>query len=86
MEAIKIQKRIKSSSLIISDLDKFKGKDVEIIIITDQETVSKNNLSKKRIKTKKVAGILEKYKDPLKRTKEEIAWGLAVKGKYSNNS
>ena len=85
MEAIKIRKRIISSSLTISDLDKFKGKDVEIIIITDQETLDKNNLSKKRIKTKSVAGILERYKDPLKKAKEEIAWGLAVKGKYANS-
>ena len=85
MEAIKIRKRIKSSSLTISDLDKFKGKDVEIIIITDQETFSNDKLSKKRIKTKRVAGILEKYKNPIKRAKEEIAWGLAVKGKYANS-
>jgi hypothetical protein len=85
MEAIKIRKRIKSSSITISDLDKFKGKDVEIIIITDQETFSKNRLSKKGIKIKRVAGILEKYKDPFKKAKEEIAWGLAVKGKYANS-
>jgi hypothetical protein len=84
MEAIKIRKRIKSSSLTISDLDKFKGKDVEIIIITDQE-IYNNKLAKKRIKTKRVAGILEKYKDPSKRAKEDIAWGLAVKGKYANS-
>jgi hypothetical protein len=85
MEAIKIRKRIKTSSLTISDLDKFKGKDVEIIIITDQETLDKNNLSRKRTRTKRVAGILERYKDPLKKAKEEIAWGLAVKGKYANS-
>ena len=85
MEAIKIRKRIKSSSLTISDLDRFKGKDVEIIIITDQETLDKNDLSKKWTKTKRVAGILEQYKDPLKKAKEEIAWGLAVKGKYANS-
>jgi hypothetical protein len=85
MDAIKIRKRIKSSSLTINNLDKFKGKDVEIIIITDQEIIDKNNLSKERIKTKRVAGILEQYKNPLKREKEEIAWGLAVKGKYANS-
>ncbi len=85
MEAIKIRNRIKTSSLTISDLDKFKGKDVEIIIITDQETLDKNNLSRKRTRTKRVAGILERYKDPLKKAKEEIAWGLAVKGKYANS-
>jgi hypothetical protein len=85
MEAIKIRKRIKTSSLTISDLDKFKGKDVEIIIIADQETLDKNNLSRKRTRTKRVAGILERYKDPLKKAKEEIAWGLAVKGKYAIN-
>jgi len=85
MEAIKILKRIKSSSLTISDLDRFKGKDVEIIIITDQETFSKNSLSKKRIKIKRVAGILSRYQDPLKKAKEEIAWSLAVKRKYANS-
>jgi len=85
MEAIKIRKRIKSSSLTINDLDKFKGKEVEIIIITDQKTFSKNEQSKKRIHTKRVAGILEKYKDPSKKAKEDIAWGLAVKGKYANS-
>ena len=85
MEAIKIRKRIKSSSLTISDLDKFKGKEVEIIIITDQEALDENNLSKKMAKTRSVAGILERYKDPLKKRKEKIAWELAVKGKYANS-
>jgi len=85
MEAIKIRKRINSSSLTISDLDKFKGKDVEIIIITDQESFAENSLSRKRTKTKSVAGILERYSDPLKKAREEIAWGLAVKGKYANS-
>jgi hypothetical protein len=85
MEAIKIRRRIKSSSLTISDLDKFKGKDVEIIIITDQDTHIKNNSLRKKTKTKSVAGILEHYKDPLKKVKEGIAWGLAVKGKYANS-
>jgi hypothetical protein len=28
---------------------------------------------------------LEHYKDPLKKVKEGIAWGLAVKGKYANS-
>ena len=85
MEAIKIRKRINSSSLTISDLDKFKGKDVEIIIITEQELLVENSLDRKRAKTKSVAGILERYKDPLKKAKEAIAWGLAVKGKYANS-
>lgn len=85
MEAIKIRKRINSSSLTICDLDKFKGKDVEIIIITEQELLVENSLDRKRAKTKSVAGILERYKDPFKKAKETIAWGLAVKGKYANN-
>jgi hypothetical protein len=85
MEAIKIRKRIKSSSLTISDLGKFKGKDVEIIIITDQETHVINNSLRKKTKTKSVAGILERYKDPVKKVKEGIAWSLAVKGKYANS-
>jgi hypothetical protein len=85
MEAIKIRKRINSSSLTISDLDKFKGKDVEIIIITDQETFDRNNLARKRTKTKSVAGILERYKDPLKKAEEVITWDLVVKWKYANN-
>lgn len=85
MEAIKIRKRIKSSSLTISDLDKFKGKDVEIIIITDQVALDENSLTSKRTRTKRVAGILGRYKDPLKKAKEEIAWELAVKGKYANS-
>ena len=85
MEAIKIKRRIKSSSLTISDLEKFKGKDVEIIIITDQDAIDNKVLSGKRIKFQSIAGILERYKDPLKRAKEEIAWSLAVKGKYANS-
>jgi hypothetical protein len=85
MEAIRIRKRIKSSSITINDLDKFKGKDVEILIITDQEMLDENTISGKKIKTKRVAGILEQYKSPLKRTKEKTAWGLAVEGKYANS-
>jgi hypothetical protein len=85
MEAIRIRKRIKSSSITINDLGKFKGKDVEILIITDQEMLDEKTISGKRIKTKRVAGILEPYKSPLKRTKEKTAWGLAVEGKYANS-
>ena len=55
MEAIRIRKRIKSSSITINDLDKFKGKDVEILIITDQEMLDENTISGKKIKTKRVA-------------------------------
>ena len=85
MEAIRIRKRIKSSSITINDLDNFKGKDVEILIITDPGMPNENILSRKKIKTKRVAGTLEQYKNPLKRAKEKIAWGLAVKGKYANS-
>jgi len=85
MEAIKIKRRIKTTSLTINNLDKFKGKDVEIIIITDQDVRDNKVLAGKTIKIKRVAGILERYKDPLKRAKEEIAWSLAVKGKYANS-
>ena len=85
MEAIRIRKRIKSSSITINDLEKFKGKDVEILIITDQEMLDENTISGKKIKTKRVAGILEQYKSPLKRTKEKTAWDLAVEGKYANS-
>ena len=54
MEAIRIRKRIKSSSITINDLDKFKGKDVEILIITDQEMLDENTISGKKIKRKEL--------------------------------
>ncbi|MBU0559334.1 MAG: hypothetical protein KJ799_02675 [Bacteroidetes bacterium] len=85
MDTIKIKKKINSSSLTISNLDKFKGKVVEIIIIAEQELLVEKSLSKRRSKTINVAGILERYKDPLKKAKEAIAWELAVKGKYANS-
>ena len=85
MEAIKIRKRIKSSSLTINDLDRFKGQNVEIIIITDQDTPAKKKIALERTKTKSVAGIFERFKDPIKKAKEENAWSLAVKGKYANS-
>lgn len=53
MDTIKIKKKINSSSLTISNLDKFKGKVVEIIIIAEQELLVEKSLSKRRSKNHK---------------------------------
>ena len=85
MEAIKIKKKIKSSTLVIDELEKFKGREVEIIIISP--TIKKQSRkSSRKTKTEiKVGGMLEKYKNINLIAKEKTAWAKAVQDKYANS-
>ena len=85
MEVIKIKKKIKSSILVIDELEKFKGREVEIIIISPP--IKKHmEKSSRKIKTEiKVGGMLEKYKNSRLISKEKTAWAIAVQDKYANS-
>ncbi len=45
MEAIKIKKKIDSSRIVIDKLEKFRGKEVEIIIVLNQIRFSRKILN-----------------------------------------
>lgn len=85
MEAIKIKKKIKSSTLVIEELEKFKGREVEIIIISPPIKNYAAKGSRKINNEIKVGGLLEKYKNPKLISKEKSAWAIAVYEKYANS-
>ena len=76
MEAIKIIEDITSDSITINNLSGFKGKKVEIIILSIEEEV------KKIKKFKSVKGIFKKYANPELRKKEKEAFAMAMKEKH----
>lgn len=77
MKTIKIKRKISSTLLRIKELEKFKGKDVEIKFdISETKSVGKEG--------KNLAGIFSKYADRIKYTQENKAMALAVKDKYEN--
>jgi len=77
MKNIKIKRRINSTLLRIKELEKFKGKDVEIKLdISEIKPQLKNNIN--------LAGIFFKYADKKKYILENEAWALAIKEKHEN--
>lgn len=77
MKNIKIKRRINSTLLRIKELEKFKGKDVEIKLdISEIKPQLKNNIN--------LAGIFSKYADKKKYILENEAWAFAIKEKYEN--
>lgn len=82
MEAIRIKRRIRTSTLKIKELEKLKGRDVEIIILSEPGEIAIEY--KVKVNQRKIGGILEKYKNPDLLNLEAEAWSLAVKEKREN--
>ncbi|MCF6270878.1 MAG: hypothetical protein L3J41_14270 [Melioribacteraceae bacterium] len=79
MSIIKIKRKVKSSILKIRELEKFKGKNVEITIIEcGEDKLNKNE-------TSSLAGGLKSYGNLQLIEKEKNAWGIAVREKYENS-
>ncbi len=77
MKIIKIKRKISSTLLKIKELEKFKGKDVEI-----KMNISEISSGKKE--SIRLAGVFSKYADKIKYAIESEAWALAIKDKYEN--
>lgn len=78
MKTIKIKRKISSSLLRIKELEKFKGKRVEIKL--DINEIKESDIAEK----KNLAGIFSKYADRKLSKKENQAWSLAVSEKHEN--
>ena len=83
MEAIKIKKKIRSSTLLIKELEKFKGREVEILILSENEKTVTPKLVKR--KGKNAGGILEEYKNVKLLPYERSAWETAMREKHADN-
>ncbi|MCZ7604178.1 MAG: hypothetical protein M5R37_15045 [Melioribacteraceae bacterium] len=78
MKTIKIKRKISSSLLRIKELEKFKGKEVEIKL--DINEIHEGDIAEK----KNLAGVFSKYADSNLSKKENQAWSLAVSEKHEN--
>ena len=78
MKTIKIKRKISSTLLRIKELEKFKGKNVEINLNINE--INTEN----RVEGKNLAGIFSQYADSSLSQKENQAWGIAVREKYEN--
>ncbi len=80
MKTIKIKRKISSTLLRIKELEKFKGKNVEIKLdvneIKDSEIAVKKNLS----------GIFAQYANKDRFHNEKLAWEITVKEKHECNN
>lgn len=77
MKTIKIKRKISSTLLRIKELEKFKGKDVEI-------KLNISEINPAEIENRSLAGVFSNYADKIKFAGENNAWVLAVKDKYEN--
>ncbi len=78
MKIIKIKRKISSSLLRIKELEKFKGKRVEIKL--DINEIKESDIAEK----KNLAGVFSQYADSNLSKKENQAWSLAVREKHEN--
>lgn len=83
MNAIKVTRTIHSQSLRIKELERFRGKTVEIIILAPDEMPPSEASLPSRPAKRSAAGILSKYRNPDLIEQEQFAWELAVKEKYA---
>jgi hypothetical protein len=78
MKALRYIQEVTSDSLVIKDMGKYLGKNVEIIILPlDTETEHKKPENVKRVR-----GFLHKYANPALIDQETSAWQNAVKEKH----
>jgi hypothetical protein len=78
MKTIKIKRKISSSLLRIKELEKFKGKRVEIKL--DINEINESDIAEKE----NLAGVFSQYADSKLSKKENQAWSLAVREKHEN--
>ncbi|HET55895.1 MAG TPA: hypothetical protein ENN33_11860 [Ignavibacteria bacterium] len=78
MKTIKIKRKISSTLIRVKELEKFKGKNVEINLNINEI----NNEGRKE--EKNLAGIFSRYADSNLSKKENQAWGIAVREKHEN--
>ncbi|MCO6474697.1 MAG: hypothetical protein PHW27_13070 [Melioribacteraceae bacterium] len=78
MKTIKIKRKISSSLLRIKELEKFKGKRVEIKL--DINEINESDIAE----NENLAGVFSQYADSKLSKKENQAWSLAVNEKYEN--
>ena len=79
----RIKRKVKSTLLKIKELDRFKGKNIELEIKV-KELKAKESKSKVRSIAGSIAGIFAKYSDISLIGKENTAWELAVREKHEN--
>ncbi len=75
MNSITIKRKITSSLLRISELNKFIGKNVEITVTESHDIFS----------GKTVAGILSDFRNNDNISKEKQAWGIIANEKHGNS-
>ncbi|HRI47593.1 MAG TPA: hypothetical protein PK559_10855 [Ignavibacteriaceae bacterium] len=78
MTTIKIKRRVNSTLLRIKELDKFKGKRVELNL-----SIKEVNENSKNIENN-LAGVFSKYVLMKEISIEKDAWELAVRDKHEN--
>ena len=78
MKTIRIKREIRSTLLRIKELEKFKGKNVEIKL--DINVIKESDIAVK----KNLSGIFAQYADRNLSNKENQAWAIAVREKHEN--
>ncbi len=81
MDALRYFKKITSDSIVIDNIDKYIGQEVEIIILP----IEKNEINKIiASETIRVKGFFNKYVKAGLQSKEKDAWSTALKEKYGS--
>lgn len=78
MKTIRIKREIRSTLLRIKELEKFKGKNVEIKL--DINEIRESDIAVK----KNLSGIFAQYAERNLSDKENQAWAIAVREKHEN--
>ena len=78
MNAIKITRKIRSQTLRIQELEQFRGKTVDIIILAENDRQPHGE------PLRSAAGMLSKYANPTLIEREQDAWERAVREKYAD--
>lgn len=79
MNTIRIKRKVKSTLLKIKELEKFKGKSIELEI-----KIIETSTSETTKKIKDFAGVFSKFANIDLIDNEKAAWTLAVKEKHEN--
>jgi hypothetical protein len=77
MEAIKLKEKVISGKLVIKNLEKYTGQEIEVIVLVSQR--SKTNKNSHSMK-----GCLSKYANNKLRNREKDVWTLAIKGSVND--
>ena len=79
MNTIRIKRKVKSTLLKIKELEKFKGKNIELEI-----KIKETKATETRQKMKDFAGVFSNYANIDLIDEEKSAWTLAIKEKPEN--